>query len=450
MKIAVFGMGYIGCVTAACLSKWHQVVGVDINKDKIRKLRWGKAPIKEKGLNELLSSAIKNKKLNVTTDTEKAVLDSDLGFVCVGTPSNPDGSIDLSTIRKACFSIAKVLSNKKKRNYIIVIRSSVIPGTIEKLGKEIKTKYGFISNKDFYFADNPEFLREGSAVKDFMNPPSIVVGSVNYSIAKKVASLYNKIDATTFITPIKIAEMIKYVNNSFHALKVSFTNEIATICKELNVNSRDLMKIFCNDKILNVSEYYFKPGFAYGGSCLPKDLAALNYKAKEIGIETPILRSISRSNKQHIRKAFKLIEKEARKSSTKDISIFGLAFKSGTDDIRGSPTTYLIDKLLEKKYQLKLYDPIIKKEQIENILSSYREVIYDPVSETKNLKRILPKISNLIIPYREFLNSKIIVVINKGPELIRLLKNLREDQTLVDLKGMINPKTIKAKYVKLC
>lgn len=451
MKIAIFGMGYIGCVTAACFSKLgNQIIGVEIRKDKIEMLKEGRAPVEEKGLNDLISLAIHQKKLFFTSNAEKAIMNSDIGFVCVGTPSNFDGSIDLSAINRICSDICKILYEKNKKGYIIVIRSSVIPGTIEKLSELIKKKYNFIANKDFYFVENPEFLREGTAIKDFFNPPNIVIGADKSEIAKKISLLYKKIKAPIFITSIKVAEMIKYANNSFHALKVAFTNEIATICKKMDIDSKVLLKIFSNDHILNVSEYYLKPGFSYGGSCLPKDLAALNHKAREFKLDVPILKSISKSNKEHIKKAFELIVKETKKKSTKDVAIFGIAFKSGTDDIRGSPAVYLISKLIKKKFNIKLFDPIIKREQVYNIIKSYRKNIYDPVSETKNLKQVLPKICNLFSTLGELKNQKVIVVINSGPELEEILKDLKEDQVLIDLKGIINSKNIKAQYIRFC
>jgi len=450
MKIAVFGLGYVGCVTAACFTQLgHDVIGIDIIKEKIEKLRRGEAPIDERGLNKLLSIAIKKNKIHFTSDIEKAVMNSEIGFICVATPSDENGNIDLSFIKKICLDIAYILKKNNKNGYIIVIRSSIIPGTIEKLEKIIKKKYALDSNGDYYLVENPEFLREGSAIRDFMNPPSIVIGCENKEIAKKIAALYIKINAPVFLTDIKTAEMIKYVNNSFHALKVVFANEISSICKELKIDSKKLMEIFCSDNILNISDYYLKPGFAYGGSCLPKDLSALNCKARELKIKTPVLSSISKSNKEHILRIFHLIEKTANRKKTKKIGIFGLSFKSGTDDIRGSPVIYLISNLLKKNFNIKVYDPLIKKEQIYNILSSYRKKIYDPISETKNLKHLLPKICDLMAPSKEIIEQDIIILVNKIPEIERLIQEINKDKVIIDLKGVIPSENLNCEYLRI-
>ena len=311
MKISVFGLGYVGCVTAACFARKHDVIGVDIVKEKVDAINKGFAQIKEKNLDNLIKKAVKKKKLSATTNARKAILNSDISFLCIGTPSKKDGSINLDYLIKVCKEIGKIL--REKKHHIIIIRSTIFPGSSKKLAKIIEKASGKKEGKDFDIAINPEFMREGAAIEDFFAPSFIVIGTKNKKVSKIIKKIYSSVSvkARVFIVDIGVAEMIKYVNNSFHALKVTFTNEIASVCKQLEIDSKKIMEIFCSDKKLNLSSYYMKPGFAYGGSCLPKDLLALKKEAWNLKIKTPVLDVIAKSNFEQINRAIKLIKQQS-------------------------------------------------------------------------------------------------------------------------------------------
>jgi len=444
MRISVFGLGYVGCVTSACFAYLgHNVIGVDIVESKVTAINSGKAPIKEKGLDRLIKTAVKVKKLVATTSTEFAITNSDISFICVGTPARIDGAIELKYIENVCKDIAKLIRNKK--NHIIVIRSTILPGTVNKLVRIVERYSGKKNKIGFSIAVNPEFMREGSAVSDFFKPPFIIIGLDNRDIAKKIAKLYRKVNSKIFITRIDIAEMIKYVNNSFHALKIVFSNEIGTIAKKLGIDSKKLMSLFCQDTKLNLSSYYMMPGFAYGGSCLPKDLSAICNKARELDIEIPLLNAIQKSNNIHIKRAIDLIRSQGKKT----IGILGISFKQNSDDIRGNPILVVIKELLSLGYKIKIFDKNIERDDISCILKSYRDSIYDLILE-KDLKSHIKDIARCFSSLKDVLDSEIIVISTRDSSLNEILKRVDEDKILIDLQGVIDKKNIRAKYISLC
>ena len=443
MKISVFGLGYVGSVTAACFAKLgHEVIGVDVIKERVDAINKGKSPIKEKGLDVVVKDSVKDKKLSATTSESLAVNNSDISFVCVGTPPKKDGTINLTYLNRACKNIGNALKDKNG-SHIIVIRSTVIPGTYEQVLKVLEESSGKKEGKDFHLALNPEFLREGDAIKDFLEPSLVVIGAER-DVAETIVELYKKVNGKVFVVKPSLAEMIKYVNNSFHALKVSFANEIGTVCKALDIDGKKLMGLFCEDKKLNLSSYYLMPGFAYGGSCLPKDLAAIVRKSKELELELPLLETISKSNHEHISRAIKLIKRLGEKK----VGIIGLSFKKGTDDIRGNPLIPVINRLVKESYDVKVYSLLGEKE-IKYIIKSYSKTVYDPISK-KDLKLTANDIKKLFYPLDDVLKSKVILVASRGLEIKDILKRLNAEQVLVDLQGTINPNETKARYMSLC
>ena len=354
LKISIFGLGYVGCVTAACLAKaGHPVWGVDINRDKVAMINAGRSPIIEKGLEEIIVETTKRGSLRATIDPFEAVRSTEVSLVSVGTPSNGNGSLDLRGIMAVSQQIGEAL--RKKRSYhCVVFRSTVLPGTVRNILTPILNEESRKQvQRDFDVCYNPEFLREGSSIADFYHPPFTVIGQDIARGGDVVACLYAGIDAPLERTTYEVAEMVKYACNSFHALKVTFANEIGILCKSLHIDSHRVMELFALDKKLNISEAYLKPGFAFGGSCLSKDLRALLYKAKELDLTTPVLASVLESNRLHVDRIIDRILRTKRKT----IGILGLSFKAGTDDLRESPIVTLIEALIGKGCQVSIYDP---------------------------------------------------------------------------------------------
>jgi len=372
MKISIFGLGYVGCVGVGCLSKLgYSVIGVDINSDKVNLINQGKSPVIEEGLSELIKDGLNKKLISATLKYEYAVLNSDVSFITVGTPSDVNGHLDVSHIFVVAKQIAEVLK-KKKSFHVIVIRSTVNPGTNFEIGKVVEKISGRVRNKDFAIASNPEFLREGTAIEDFFNPPYTLIASQSKEALKILHGLYKDINGEIVETDVLVAEIIKFVNNSYHALKVSYANEVGRICKKLNIDSAKVMDIFCMDKKLNISPYYFKPGFSYGGSCLPKDLKAFNLLAYDKYTQVPVLSSIDKSNEINLNQAFDIIVSKKKKK----IGFLGLSFKQGTDDIRYSPSLKLIERLIGKGYNVKVYDKYINLTQL---MGKNKEMLYEKI-----------------------------------------------------------------------
>lgn len=426
MKIAIFGMGYVGSVSAVCLAELgHQVICNDIKKKKVDEINLGIPPIKEPGLGDLLKKHA-GKNIFATTDINEAVDKSDIGIICVGTPLGYDDRLDNSRVHMV---FNDIISNVKKP-YIILIRSTVSPGTIDFLKNKIK-------DKEIKIVMNPEFLREGSAIEDFFNPSLMVIGSSDNETIDKIRMMYWGVNGQIILTNEKVAEMIKYVNNSWHALKISFANEIGSIASRLEINPQELMEVFSNDNKLNISKKYLKPGFAYGGSCLPKDTSALVNMAHKEGLNIPLIDSIDKSNQEHINRALKII----LSTNYREIGIIGLSFKyDGTSgDIRGSPTLTLINKLTEtgfvrlfdKGYNIKVYDPYMDVDEFNNYLPFLKDI------KEENLDKLVQ-------------NSKLIVIGNFMPDLKNLINKLEDHHIILDLQGAINPSDIKkGKYLSL-
>jgi GDP-mannose 6-dehydrogenase len=419
MRISIFGIGYVGCVSAACLARsGHDVVGVDVNATKVEIINNGNSPIVEPEINQIIGEVVKSGKLRATTDSASAVSESEVSLVCVGTPSKPNGSLDLNYVRRVCEEIGSALKSKNQR-HTVVIRSTMLPGSVEDIVQPaIESTSGKKVGTDFGLCINPEFLREGTSIKDFYGPPFTLIGSSDDDTARTVSSLYSGIDATVFTTSIKTAEMVKYVCNCFHALKVSFANEIGNICKALELDSHKVMEVFCADTKLNLSPYYLKPGFAFGGSCLPKDLRAVTYKAKELDIDVPLLSAITATNRLQVERAIDLV----MRAGNKHIGVLGFSFKAGTDDLRESPMVTLIETLLGKGLELVIYDRDVS---LARLVGSNREYIEHEIPHIAKLMR--NSIDEVLI------TSDTIVIGNKSNEFRQIETRLRPNQTVIDL-----------------
>ena len=375
MRISVFGLGYVGCVNIACFSKLgHKLIGVDVDTNKVNKLNKNLPTVSEPQLEEFLSQYKEN--YYATTSAQEAIENSDIAILCINTPNNKEGNLDTSILEKCVKDISTYLLNKKDF-FVIMIKSTVNPGTCEKLSKKVERLTGKVADKDFSIVSIPEFLREGSAVKDFFNPPYTLVGS-NYLKLKPIIKKMNEgIDGEIIFVESKLAEIMKFINNSFHALKVSFGNEVGLLCKSLGINSTKLMEIFCLDKKLNISPYYFKPGFAYGGSCLPKDLLATKTLAKNLDISIPLISSISTSNNSLINSLIEFITN----SNFQSIGIVGLSFKSGTDDVRNTPIIPVIKELTNDNRSVFIFEEFID----EQLLGSNKKFLTDNLPNIESL-----------------------------------------------------------------
>ena len=435
MKISVFGLGYVGCVSAACFAKeGHNVIGVDVSSTKVDIINEGNSPIVEAGMNELTSEVVSAGRLTATTDSAEAIKASQLSLVCVGTPSNPNGSLDLRYVTRVCEEIGASIRDKQER-HVVVIRSTMLPGTIEGVVvPALEKSSGKTAGRDFGVCINPEFLREGTSLKDFYAPPFTLIGADDSDTAELVKQLYANIEAPMFVTPVKTAEMVKYVCNCFHALKVTFANEIGNICKALAVDSHEVMEVFCKDTKLNLSPYYLKPGFAFGGSCLPKDLRAMNYKAKELDVEVPVLASILPSNRLQIESALDLVVKTGKKR----IGVLGFSFKAGTDDLRESPMVTLIETLIGKGYQLSIYDRDVSLARLAGANKEY-------------IEREIPHISQLMRTSVDDVvaNADVVIIGNKAEEFRQVEQKLSDNQTLIDLVRLFD-KTSGKTYQGIC
>ena len=360
MNISIFGLGYVGCVGAACLAKLgHHVIGVNHTQGKVDLINQGKPTIIEADIEELVKEAHDKGMLEATTDYKYAVMNTDVSFICVGTPSSKDGHLNLSYIYRVAEQIGEGIKEKDSF-HIVAIRSTVLPGTNQKVGEIIAQSSGKERGKDFTVVSNPEFLREGTSVADYMNPPLTLIGTDSEKAEAVFREIYKDIPAEFISTDIPVAEIMKYVNNTFHALKIVFGNEVGNICKALDIDSHKVMEIFCKDKQLNISPYYFKPGFAYGGSCLPKDSKALRTLAHDKYVDTPVINAIDPSNEIQKKIAVDIIESKGRRK----VAILGLSFKAGTDDLRNSPIVDVVQTLYGKGYEVHIYDKNVRLSQL--------------------------------------------------------------------------------------
>jgi GDP-mannose 6-dehydrogenase len=437
MKVSVFGLGYVGCVSAASFAgDGHDVVGVDVNADKVAAINAGRSPIVEPGLDDLLSQGVAQGRLRATANTADAIHDSEVSLLCVGTPSRRNGSLDLSYLERVSEQIGDALKDKAAY-HVVVVRSTVLPGTthemvIPALERTSGKKYG----EGFGVSVNPEFLREGTALKDFRKPPLTLIGHNHAADATGTMRLYQAIDAPLIGTTIRVAEMMKYTSNTWHALKVVFANEIGNLCKKLNVDSHEVMDIFCRDEKLNLSPYYLKPGFAFGGSCLPKDVRALQYRAKELDVELPLISQILPSNRQQIQHALDQVLETGKRT----VGLLGFSFKAGTDDLRESPMVILAEAVLGKGLSLKIFD---KNVSLARLVGANKEYI----------EKQIPHLSSLLCDTIDQVidGSEVIVVGNPAPEFVDAISRCRREQIIIDLVRLpIDGSRLQADYRGIC
>jgi GDP-mannose 6-dehydrogenase len=417
VKIHIYGLGYVGSVSAACLAAdGHEVLGIDIDQSKVDNINAGAAPVLEPGLSELISSGVQSRRLRATTSPDSD--DGDMSIVCVGTPSNENGSLCLDHIVRATEQIGRDL-RAKQSYHVVCIRSTVLPGTLESLVTPLLERCSMRkAGRDFGVSMNPEFLREGSSIRDYRCPPFTIIGELDARSGDVVEQLYASLPARVIRTKLAVAEMVKYAGNAFHALKITFANEIGILCKRLGIDGTDVLDIFCQDHKLNISPAYLQPGFAFGGSCLPKDLRALLYKAKQVDVEPAVLRSILVSNVNQIEEAYRLI----RKTGKKKIAILGLSFKPDTDDLRESPIAELTEMLIGKGHEIAIYDRDVS---VKRLYGSNRAYI----------DQTIPHISRLM---KESLDSaiadaEVVVVAKRSSEVEERLLRIEAGKIIIDL-----------------
>ncbi|RSK41521.1 nucleotide sugar dehydrogenase [Mangrovimonas spongiae] len=435
MNISVFGLGYVGVVCSACFSRdGHKVIGVDVESTKVDLVNNGKSTIIEEGLEEQITKSVNNGLLYATKDYKQAVLDSDISFVCVGTPSLSNGAINLAYIYEVAKQIAEVIKEKKSF-HTIVIRSTVKVGTLKTCKEIIEDISGKKHNEDFGVVSNPEFLREGTAMYDFVNPPYTIIGTYSDKSRVVMTDLYSSIEAPVYQIRPEEAEMIKYANNNFHAMKIAFANEIGNICKENEVDGHVVMDIVAKDTKLNLSSYYLKPGFAFGGSCLPKDVRGLTQIAKSHDLKTPLLSSLMKSNFYQIDRGLKLIYNTGKRK----IGFLGFAFKSGTDDLRESPIVTVIETLIGKGYDLSVYDSNV---HLSSLLGKNKEYINNHIP---HIYKLLKEDVNNVIEA-----SDVLVIGNGAKEFGKLLPKIPSEKIIIDLVRVDKEKTSKDNYIGIC
>ncbi len=436
MKISIFGMGYVGVVSAGCLAgDGHEIVGVDPVQTKVDIINSGNTPIIEQDVGGLIKNGVNKGCLRSTTDAMDAVAATDISFVCVGTPSQLNGNLDLKYIRRVCEKIGYAIKIKGKY-HVVVIRSTILPGTMRNVVIPILEEASSLkAGRDFGVCNNPEFLREGTAVYDFHHPPKTVIGETDRTSGDQLASIYEKFDAPLIRTDVETAEMVKYVDNCWHALKVGFANEIGNICKAIGGDGHKVMEIFCQDTKLNLSPYYLKPGFSFGGSCLPKDLRALTYKAKSMDLELPILNAILPSNALQIERGLQMVMARPGKK----VGVLGFSFKAGTDDLRESPIVEMIERLLGKGYDIKLYD---KDVNLASLVGANRDFILNVIPHI--YKMMTSSIDDVLA------HADTIVIGNNSAEFSNITEKTREDQVVVDLVRVKDIQSDGGRYNGIC
>lgn len=438
MNVSIFGLGYVGCVTAACLaSQGHRVIGVDINIDKVEAINNGCSPIIERGLGELIRTGRRSGNLRATQDAYEAVAHGDVLVICVGTPSDANGNLNFRFVDRVCIEIAQSLREASGFK-VIAVRSTLLPGTINQRVIPLLTREsGKQVGEDFGVASNPEFLREGSAIDDFNNPPFTIVGTVDEQVGVKLEQLYRDTPAPIFRTDLNTACMVKYACNAFHGLKVVFANEIGQLCKRVGVDGTQVMDIFCQDTSLNISSRYLKPGFGFGGSCLPKDLRALLYLARHADLPLPMLESILPSNRLHVQGVADTILSDPKRTK---VGIIGLTFKSGTDDLRESPIVQLVETLVGKGLKVRIYDNNVS---LARLIGGNKAFI----------EQVLPHISAMMSgSMEEAVQSSDVIVVghdlaDAGEQLFSLLK---PGQLVIDLVKIACSKSHPASYDGIC
>jgi GDP-mannose 6-dehydrogenase len=424
-RLSVFGLGYVGAVTSACLADLGvEVIGVDLTPLKVDTINAGRSPIVERGLDELIAAGVASGRLRATADAEAAVLDSDISMICVGTPSNANGSLDLSAVERVAETIGTAIG-RKGAWHLVIVRSTMLPGSTEQHVVPLLERHsGLRAGSDFGVCYNPEFLREGSSIEDFHHPPFTIIGSDDQRAAAAAAEPYATLEGEIITTSIRGAEMVKYVCNAFHALKVTFANEVGLIATAHGVDSHEVMDIVGRDHKLNISTAYLRPGFAFGGSCLPKDLRALTHDAKRNDLDVPVLSAILPSNDQHVARAYELV----RATGARRVGVLGLSFKAGTDDLRESPLVALVERLIGRGYDVRVHDPNVAYANLHGANRAYIE------QEIPHIVSILTETADELLEH-----SEVVIVGNGDPEHVRTLQRLRDGQHVIDLvrpKGM--------------
>lgn len=423
MRVSIFGLGYVGAVCAASLARrGHDVIGVDVSPVKIDLINDGRSPIVEPGLEELLAEGVRARRIRGVTDGFDAVLETDLSMICVGTPSKPNGDLGLSFVEKVARDIGAAL-RAKSAWHLVVVRSTVLPGTVRDLVIPVlEEASGKRAGEDFGVCVNPEFLRESTAIKDYDQPPMTVIGELDERSGDLLAELYGDLDAPLIRKPIEVAEMIKYTCNVWHATKVSFANEIGNIAKSMGVDGRDVMDVMCLDNKLNISRYYMRPGFAFGGSCLPKDVRALTYRANQMDVRHPLLSSIMNSNSEQVTNAFNIVTGYG----SRKVSMLGLSFKSDTDDLRESPLVELAEQLIGKGYDLKIFDRNVDYARTHGANREY-------------INQKIPHLSNLMdSDLKGVVEHGEVVVVGNNDQLFQtVIADVPEGKRVVDLVGFM-------------
>lgn len=436
MRISIFGLGYVGSVSAGCLaSDGHTVIGVDPNSTKADLINRGLSPIVEKDIGEMIAKQVKEGRLSATTSVAKAVHETELSLICVGTPSQLNGNLDLSYVRRVCEEIGDALRDKAGF-HVVVARSTMLPGSMRDVViPTLESRSGKVAGKDFGVCNNPEFLREGTAVWDYYNPPKTVIGESDVVAGDLLTKLYAGMSAPLIRTSIETAEMVKYADNVWHALKVGFANEIGNLCKALQIDSHKVMEIFCQDTKLNLSPYYLKPGFAFGGSCLPKDVRALTYKGKSLDVQLPILNAILPSNQLQVQRGVDMVLGKGRRR----VGVLGFSFKAGTDDLRESPVVEVIEMLLGKGVELRIYD---KNVNMAALTGANRDYILNHIP---HISRIMVASATEVMAFAE-----VVVVGNGAVEFRELVAARRPEQVVVDLVRIIDQKSVEGVYDGIC
>ena len=419
MNISIFGLGYVGAVTAGCLAReGHTIIGVDANPTKVELINQGQTPIIEKEIGDIIEDAVAQGRLRAVADAAEAVQGSSMSLICVGTPSQMNGRLDLRYVRRVCEEVGAAL--KSKPNFhVAVVRSTMLPGTMRQVViPTLEAHSDKRAGEGFGVCNNPEFLREGTAVYDFFHPPKTVIGETDARAGDLLCEIYAELEAPLIRTDIETAEMVKYTDNVWHALKICFANEIGNICKGVGIDSHKVMDIFCQDRKLNISPTYLKPGFAFGGSCLPKDVRALNYKAARLDLDLPVLKSILPSNTVQVERGLQMIMEQGHKK----VGILGMSFKAGTDDLRESPVVEVIERLLGKGYDVRIYD---RNVNLAGLVGANRDYILNTI----------PHISGLMVQsMQEILGHAKVLVIGNGDQEFKSILDLKQpDQVVVDL-----------------
>lgn len=431
-RIAIFGLGYVGTASLAAFSSaGHDVTGVDVDPDKVATINAGRSPVVEPGLDELISEGVWAGRVRATIDAHEAIERSELSLVCVGTPSQPNGGLDLTQVEKVSFQIGSCL-DPQGDDHVVVLRSTMLPGSTEEVVvPTLEEASGRRLGAGLGVCCNPEFLREGSSLRDFFDPPFTLIGSSGDAATAVLRSLYGSIDPDPIVVPIRTAEMVKYVCNAFHALKVVFANEVGEVCKRQGIDAHDVMRIVCSDTKLNISPAYLTPGFAFGGSCLPKDVRALNHQAKRLDVEAPLLAALLPSNALQVDRVFQLI----RRTGERRVGVLGMSFKPGTDDLRESPMVELIERLIGKGHEVRVHDPTVTLEKLRGANRAY-------------IEREVPHIATLMAASAEDVvaASDVLVLGNADPDTVSAALGAQPHQTVIDLVRATSAEQLRAAY----